>query len=186
MPIRRVRTVLTGLAGGEGLTTMYFTHVEATTGTQLSDAVLAFWNTNKAVISNNITMTLDPVQDILDEVDGTLLGSVAGQPYTATGTDTNPRLPSATQGLLRLTTGAVVGGERLKGHLFIPGPTTVSGSEKPTTAYATAVGVNGDALVSATASLGPWVVWSRKNGTFRAVNDTSVWNKWAVLRSRRD
>jgi hypothetical protein len=30
------------------------------------------------------------------------------------------------------------------------------------------------------------VVWSRTHGTAASVTGSSMWNKWAILRSRRD
>lgn len=185
----RVRTVLTGLVQGGGVSTIYLRSEASKDPNTAISVVNAFWEAARSGISSQVSIA---VQNTVDEIDGT--GALVQQ-YVGTavpgkqGGAAGATLPPATQGLLRMTTPTVVGGRRLRGRLFIPGP--VSGPEggvtAPEQAYINDINAAGAGLIAgAEAAQQRWVVWSRKNASYAPVTGTTVWNKYAVLRSRRD
>lgn len=199
MPIIRVRTEWTGLVAGGGLSTHYFTQVGDPSAEDFKGVVQDFWNACGPQITNECVYRVLGEMDIIDETTGDLVGSLTTTDEAPTaGTSTEDNQPPATQTLLRLRTGAVVAGRRLQGRLFIPGPPRngTGDTTVPTTASRAAYQNAAAALITATTGIGPWVVWSRpvsgnptvpdRAGSTAAVVNGSVWDKYAVLRSRRD
>lgn len=199
MPIVRVRTAWTGLVQGGGLSTHYFTQVTGTTAEDLQAVVQTFWSTCAPQITNECQFRVLGEMDVIDPATGDLVETMsATDGATTAGTSTEDNQPPATQTLLRLRTGAVVAGRRLQGRLFIPGPPRngTGDTTVPTTASRTAYQTAAADLITATTGIGPWVVWSRpveaggtvtpRAGSTAAVINGSVWDKYAVLRSRRD
>lgn len=199
MPIIRVRTEWSGLVEGGGLSTHYFTQVGTTTAEDLQDVVQTFWSTCAPQITNECQFRVLGEMDVIDETTGELVETMSTiDGATTSGTSTEDNQPPATQTLLRLRTGAVVAGRRLQGRLFIPGPPRngTGDTTVPTTASRAAYQNAAAALITATTGIGPWVVWSRpvadnptvpdRPGSTAAVINGSVWDKYAVLRSRRD
>lgn len=199
MPIVRVRTAWTGLVQGGGLSTHYFTQVVGTDAEDLQAVVQTFWGTCAPQITNECSFRVLGEMDVIDETTGELIETMSTiDGATTAGTSTEDNQPPATQTLLRLRTGAVVAGRRLQGRLFIPGPPRNGTGDTltPTTASRAAYQNAAAALITATTGIGPWVVWSRpvsdnptvpdRPGTTAAVVNGSVWDKYAVLRSRRD
>lgn len=184
--ILRVRTTWTGLGGAPYLSTHYFTRVDGTSASAAADAVAALWEGAADVIVNTADWNIEGDVAVINDATGALTGidSIGGG-NSGSGASDSQVLSLATQGLLRLTTGDVVGGRILKGHTFIPGPTEASNEGgAPDSAYMTVINnAMADMLASPDAEL---LVWSRKNGTSSPVVGGSAWSKWAVLRSRRD
>lgn len=182
--VHRVRVALGGaVVAGGGLSTFYFVGASGDEALMV-DAVGDFWDAIAPQITSNVTYATEPDVDELDTVTGTLLGSAAVTPRTGAGTSAEEALPWATQGLLRLRTGAVVGGRELRGRLFIPGLTEgKSLGGKPTAAVITAI--NSAAATFAARGDVAWHVWSRTHGASADVVTATMWDNFAVLRSRR-
>jgi len=181
----RVRTEITGGPGGTGLSTMYFDGTGGLTAQHAADAVRAFWDYQKAHISNNLTMTtLGPVYT-LDDATGAPLAVTATTTTPVVGTDGSDEESWATQGLLELRTGNFISGREIRGRIFIPTPGSGQGSGGvPTAGYLSMLNAAAAALVADPNS--SWEVWSRRNAVGVAVVSANAWSKWAVLRSRRD
>lgn len=182
----RVRCVHTGLPGSPFLSTFYFSEGEDADAASMVNRVKTFWEASKGQRVSGLVTTILGQVDQLSESTGDLTGGLVTTDQTSTSSGPGAGHPPATQGLLRLTTGVVVGTRRLKGHLFLPAPLSAGGANGPSSSiqsvYTTAAGVLGAEAPGAP----DWVVWSRKYGQIHPVTGSNVWSQWAVLRSRRD
>lgn len=181
----RVRTVLTASIGAPYLSTMFFFGSSSSEANSAASAVGTFWYNLRGSMNGSLTYTTETDVAQIDPATGTLLDIFVVSPFTGSGTLESEILPPTTQGLISWGTGAIVGGKRLQGRTFIPGATESSNSNGvPDTPYKynldnAAVSLLGD--IDATLA-----IWSRKNGTERAVTGGSAAAYWAELRSRRD
>lgn len=187
--IYQIRCTWTGVPGG-GVTTFYTdsTHAAAAL-TNLGQ----FWNNLKGIIPSTITVTVPSEGASYDDVTGTVGGGWAIGPGDAiTGTSTSPY--SAPSGAaINWLTGTVVGRRRLQGRSFIvplgnnayqeDGTLNTPSLTNLRTQAATLLTASGDFLFK---------VWSRPSaansnaGTSAYITGSSVPDKAAVLRSRRD
>lgn len=181
----RTQTVITGGDGGDKLSTMFFGAFGTTSAETALAATNAFWTSARALISSALHIETQVDVATIDETTGLITALTAADNYSADGTNSVDRAPAATQGLLRFQTGVYAGGRAVQGHLFIPGVTEDYNSNgRPSTDYKTYLATYGDDLLGASgASFG---IYSRKNHLFYPANHCSVWDEWAVLRSRRD
>lgn len=184
MAILRVRTAFTGMTAGPAVSNLYFEGTGIANAVAANTAVGAFWGSLGSIIINYGAMTTENVVTEL-ALDGSLLAQHPVTPIVHTGTLTDDALPPATQGLLRLGTGYIVGRRQLIGRIFIPGACEVSNTTGGIVAagYITTANAAAATLISATI---PWVVWSKRHTTSVAVSAASTSTKWATLRSRRD
>lgn len=185
MAIYRVRTVFSGVPGTPYYSNLYFA-AEGGTIAQARTAVNAFWEANKALISSNLQWIIENEVPSIDEATGDILSVAAdATSYQSAGTQSSSPLPYSQQFLVRTRTGAFSGGREIRGRVFIPGPTTISASAGAVVnTAASAINTNAAALVASANA--QWVVWAKTKGEYAVINSTSVWNQFAVLRSRRD
>lgn len=197
--VYRVRTNMGGVTGSPYISTQFFEALGPLTTTGAQEAasnVAQFWTDLSAEIFTDVTITIDSVVDVLDELNGNLLES-----FTVTASVTQPAatgelLPPATQGLVRLLTGQIRNSHRVTGRIFIPGPTEIdSVTGLPVSTYRTTL------ETAATGMLAPQTesalaVWHRpvvdatgtvtRNGEAIVVTGVTSGDVWAILRSRRD
>lgn len=181
----RVRTVFTGVAGSPYYSNLYFTQ-EGGTAAQARAAVNTFWEANKALITSNLKWSIENEVPLVDQVSGDVVGVDSdATSYVSQGTRSDTPIPYSNQVLARLRTGVYLGGKEIRGRIFIPGFTQISqNSDGVIGSAAAGVATNLNALIAnANAQL---VVWAKSKGTYAVVNSGSVWNQFAVLRSRRD
>lgn len=118
----RIRTVLTGVAGLPGLSTCYFEEpvgFDATRATTCAGRVRGAWDVIKSSLAAGVQAQVQSGIDLIDPVDGALLGTGAiTPPVVVTSTGANVGAPQVAGGLI-LNTGLVVSGRRLRGRLFI-------------------------------------------------------------------
>lgn len=189
---------MTGLAGAPYFSTFY------TNGNAPADAAAAvphmhtFWTALAGLITNGLTIALEPEVDSLLPETGQVVNTFSGGVFTNIVTGGNAPLPKATQGLLRLRTGGFVAGRRVNGRVFIPAlANDAQLGGVPSTAFLTTVaGAAEDLRTDLAATASEWVVWSRpkdaddsgpaRAGSAHLIESVSVWTQFAVLRSRRD
>lgn len=180
----RVKTEFTGLAGSPGLNQLYFT---ASVGTPalVTVAVGNFWDDALGQSGSALNYEVLPDVDIVESTTGQITSVVAGTGSSGSGGGAGQELPPATQALLRLRTGVFENGREIRGKVFVPG-VTEAGSDSGTVSPAVQSAIQGafDALMANTNA--NWLVYSRKNFSAASVSSGSVWNQFAVLRSRRD
>lgn len=181
----RVRTAITGGPGGAELNTMFFNSALTFTAQQAADAVRQFWQACRPVVSSLYTFQVEPQVTEVADFTGHPIGVHSVTTTQVVGAATGDTLPPANQGLVHLLTGVYYNGRALQGKIYVPGAmeaNNTAGAPDPT--YLTTVG-NAAAAMVADVNSEPFV-FSRKNLNANGVTGTTVWSKWAVLRSRRD
>lgn len=185
--IQRVRVALTGFPGGPGVATFY-----ALDGQALQTPVHDLFGRLLAKFPSTVTFTVEVGGDIIDPLNGDLMGAWVGAPTSViTGTGTGVYSAPAGVAVNWLTT-SVLHGRRLRGRTFmvplIGNAFATDGSIDATT-LASILGSAQQFVVDAATNL---VVWHRPNtalgrtGGYGAVTAATVNDKAAVLRSRRD
>ena len=183
--INRVSIVWTGaFAVGTGLSTFYFNSAVGTPAQQVA-AVQTFLaaTEDRRVIGMNWVSAADVVT--LNIATGALEAINTVTPVGGSGTLAGDALPPATQGLLRILSNVISNDRLIRGRLFLPGTGESSSTlGAPDSAYLTDYNNAAAALISDANT--EWRLWSRTHGLAPDVITASTWNKWAVLRSRRD
>jgi hypothetical protein len=185
----RVRTVWTGVEGSPYYSNLYFLNVEDSSDAQtVIDLVAAYMDDLSDTWDNNLSAFTEPDVAIIDSVSGEIQQIFTGTGATSVGAVAGDILPASSQLLIRMLTDSYVGGRRIRGRMFVPSQAEANSTVgKPTGALTAGVAVFAEDLrAAAAAAIHGWVVWSRKNGTAPPVTAVSVWDQWAVLRSRRD
>lgn len=179
----RVRTQLTGLFGLPGLSTMFFDEAGGS-AQQAVNAVGAFWAgvvTNG--VQNGFQYLTEPDVDVVNSTTGQITSTVQTTSASGSSSAAGEALPWATQGLIRWRTGVYSGGREIRGRTFLPGMLESNSFGIPLASWTTPMqGVVNALIADANSTL---IVWSRKNQGFAPVVSGSVWQQWAVLRSRR-
>lgn len=189
MPVIRVRTTWTGAgAVGGGLSTAYFfpATADTTTAQAAVDAIRDFWTSANPGISNANSWVVQGIVAVWNAATQEVTSEIAVTSRSGVGSSTGSMLPPATQGLVTWRTTQFIGGRRVQGHWFIPGPTEEESSAvgAPQSAYTSRLQTAASTLAAITSlSLG---INSRKNAQFVSPVTASVGTKFAVLRSRRD
>jgi hypothetical protein len=182
----RYRVELAGLAGGPGLMTFHFGPTIGTSDPQdCVDAVAAFIAAIDVFVTTAITFNGGNEMEVIEMTTDQQTGTVAVTGFTQAGDDSATALPPATQLLVRWTTDAFLSGRRVQGKTFLPGFCEDSNETAGTPQAAVVSAVEAAARTLADAGVG-LVVYSRTNGQSAAVEDASVWTKWAILAGRRD
>lgn len=203
----RVTTTITGTyVSGGGVTSHYF---DTSTGTaaQCCAAVNGLWNYNAAIFASGTIFSIAADVDVIDDATGDLLSVGLGTSYSVTGTGTGEVSSPATQGLIRWRTGTVSDGREIRGRTFLPAvPVSQNDDGAPIAGYKSAVNTAAGLLISdansafaiwrrprkARPQVGspgdPWYLpaQSARDGDSAVVTSGTVWDKWAVMRSRRD
>lgn len=180
----RVRTVFTGVQGSPWVNTAYFTDT-AGTAQQAATAVGQFWQAVDSLMEVSVSWSTQADVETVDAVSGQVTDVETTTPLTGGGVAATTGLPVATQGLVRWRTGDYFNGRELRGRWFIPGLATGANTDgAPSSTMISTVNTAAAALIADANSI--LVMWSRKNGTTRAVESGSCWSQFAVLRSRRD
>lgn len=180
----RVRTVLSGTAGGPYLSTMYFQETATLTNAQnCNTAVGNFWG----AVDNQLPNILNwSTQGTVEEISnlGVLTNSFGVTPVTGVGSLTGSLAPSVLQAVLQCRTGSYINGRENRGRIFIPGLLTSNDSSgNPSTTFKNAINTAAAALIADANTT--WCIWSRKNGVNSAIISAVTWSTWGVLRSRR-
>lgn len=139
-------------------------------------------------IVNDLAYTVLSEVAQIDPVSGDILATFVVPPVN--GVCSHVGAPAAwhTQGLIRWRTGVYVGGREIRGRTFVPGvPASYMLDGNPSVSYLNNVlGVAQAHLANVdTVAAGGAAVWSPARGQSAAISTTSVWNRFAVLRSRR-
>lgn len=200
MPVARIRTIFTGVAGTPWYSNQYFLDDGATPVAQdAADWVGAFWTGLAGNLPSGLDWSIEPLVPSYDEATGDLTAQTAITSPTGGGSNAAETLPFPTQGLIRLRTEGIVNNRAVHGRIFVPGPgENVNSGGVPSASYITALQTAIDSLL--TSSVNTLCVWARpfagdpladppkpaRAGTKHAVMAADVWTNWAVMRSRRD
>ena len=200
-----VRTAWSGTSGGPGITQIALLGAVGGSwnpgGEQAAvNAMRAFWDSVKAYLPNELTLTVSPVVDYYNRETGVLLGSniAATPPAAVIGTATGVYAGGAG---LKVTweTGQIRDGRRVRGATYVvpldSASFTTTGTISPTTktAFNNAAATFKSAIVTGNMAVG---VWSRprenhptlpdRDGAAFEVTQGVCSSKSAILRGRRD
>lgn len=182
----RVSTVMTGHTGAPYFSTMYWGGVSGTDSIEAAAAVRTFWDSLKGYINSGLQIQVQQDVEHVDPVNGHIL-NIYSAPVAVVASTGNAPLPFATQGLVRWRTGQFVGGKEIRGRTFIPNlANDAQLLAVPSTGFTTAVNTAQGILLAAGTGPNRFGVYSRKNHSFHQASLGSLWNQFAVLRSRRD
>lgn len=181
----------TGVVGG-GLATLAFEDPidDAAAEDRLTD-VGAFWTAIASAVNNAITFTVLPNPARYAAADGSLQEVFdAAAPAAVPGTAAGTAVPRAAMALIRWGTADIVNNRVVKGRTYIPGTpvANVTTTGQLSAAGQTDLDNAAEGLISA--SGGTLSIWHRPvggvGGSSHLVTTASVWDSFAVLRSRRD
>lgn len=186
--INRVRVALGGFPGAPGVSTFYATEVVA-----LRAALNALYVGWCGSFPNVVTWTIETVGDIIDPLDGNLVGTWNDStPFYGTGLGGTGAYAAPAGIVANWNTGSVLDGHRLTGRTFMvpimPGTFQNDGTIDSTSLASLRALCT--TFVGATA--GNFVVWHRprvtpaRAGGYSVVTGSTVNDRVAVLRSRRD
>jgi hypothetical protein len=194
--IMRIRTVIQGIQGLPGLSTVYAKGAAATPvnadGTDMLARVRAFWLPLAGSMPTGVTVSVNGQVDIINEADGSLAGSLSLASPAAVNGSGGSALPIAAAIVLQEQTGVIIAGRRLRGRSFIS-PVSTGTSTNGFVANATGATIIAAALTTLTgATTSAPVVWHRPNpkgaanGSVSVITAFAVGPNFGVLRSRRD
>jgi len=181
----------TGVVGG-GLSTLAFEDpVDDAAAEALLAVVGTFWSGVASAVNSGITFTVQPNPSRFAAATGALQEVFdAAAPAAVPGLAAGTAVPRASMALIRWGTADIVNNRVVKGRTFIPGTPVANVT---TTGQLSAAGITdldnaAEGLISG--SGGVLSVWHRPvggaGGSSHLVTVASVWDSFAVLRSRRD
>lgn len=180
----RVRTRFTlPNSSGTGLGTHWF-KASGGTAQQAVTAVGNFWFAALANASSACTSYTEDEVAIINSTSGKMVGLTTTVGVASGGGGAGDVLPQANNGLLRLFTGAFSNGRQIRGRLFIPGQIEGTSNGQPSGASIANWTGAAAALIADANTL--WGVYSRKQNDIFDVTGVTGWNRYAILRSRRD
>jgi len=182
----RVTTLLTGVSvAGGGMNVLHFEGSGAGNAESCRTAAVNFWNAI-GVLGNatNSAATQGDVEEV-DPTSGNITDVFPGATVVKVFQNSGEVLPQSLQALVRVRTGIYVGGREVRGRIFIPGLSEAqSATGNVLDSTRTAIQTACNALIgSAPTRLG---VYSRTHHVFHPAANITVWDKFAVLRGRRD
>jgi hypothetical protein len=183
----RVTTEWTSIQGGPYYSTFYFDGDTEGEGDAAVAAVADWWGDWVSTINANVDATVRGETEIIDPATGQITGTTSAADVAVPMSGSGDMLPLTTQALIRWRTGVFVNGREIRGRTFIPGleePANAAGRPLGTLPATVQPRIND--FLTASAGGGGLVVYSPTNGQAAFVNSGSMWNQWAVLRSRRD
>jgi hypothetical protein len=186
-----------GFSGAPGYTNFHFLLADTPTGTELADSaakIRTWFDALKAYLPNICTITFPAEIVQLNTETGELEGTYAiTAPASVTGTGGTTAFSSATGVCVNWNTAAVVNGRRLRGRtFFVPCMPTATFQSDGTLGVGAQVAFQAASTTLADSTAGmPFVVYHRptlggSDGVAGPITSSSVNDKTAVLRSRRD
>jgi hypothetical protein len=180
--IKRITVLYTGAPGLPGTNTLYG-HENGDTARDQVEAVGTFVGSLSTSLNTAITATVMGQVEIVESSTGQVVGiDATGDDIVVEMSDTATPLPFTTQLLVQIRTGVFNNGREIRGRLFIPGfcqDGNVGGAPDPDV-------VSGVAGAANTMLGHGFAVYSPTHKMWASVSAATVWNEWAVLRSRRD
>jgi hypothetical protein len=201
-----IRTGWIGTSGGPGLTQLAVntsetdqTPLTAAQAQSAVNAVRGFWDAIKALIPNEITLTVSPIVDQYRYYDGVLHHTVTSPTTPAVVVGTASSTYAMASGMkVNLNTEKISGGRRVRGAIYVVPCASSAFSDlgNVTTGTRSTVNTAADAMRLALVSAGMnLMVWSRptihgasgsSDGELSVVTACETNEKGAILRGRRD
>ena len=183
----RVTSEWTGAEGSPYYTTMHFGGSTQGEATAAANAVAALWNDLLGHFRDDMSVNVSDDVPQIDVVTGDILQNFVVSTALQSGLSTGDPLPPFTQALLRLRTGVYIAGRELRGKVFIPGLTENDNlNGRPLAALMSEIQDDVGNTIGGLPSSNFLLVWSPTHGEAANITSQTVWDEWALLRSRRD
>lgn len=187
----RSTVVFTGLTGLPGYWNFYTAGTTDAHAIEVGDRIGAFLTVLGDVFQEELIWTLQADVSVVDPADGAITAIVSNGGDAGSGNEPGEPLPLSTQLLVRLRTDTLRNNRRVQGRFNLPGISSgVNDQGRPAAFVPVNLQPAVDALIAAGDADTRALVWSRPTptepGLQAQVIQGSVWDQWAVLRSRRD
>jgi hypothetical protein len=183
----RITTEWTGVTGAPYYTNFFTGGNTIGEAVALANATTGLWEDCSNFISDELSAVIPNEVTRVDPATGEAVGLFAVTGSTIPMGDAGDPLAWATQGLVRIRTAVYAGGREIRGRCFVPGPTEVMNTlGTPDPVYVSSIQSRFETFGGAAAPAGGIGVYSPTHRIFAPGNLFSVWDQWAVLRSRRD
>nr|CRY97486.1 hypothetical protein [uncultured prokaryote] len=181
----RIRLIWDGVAGTPYYTNLYFSGLVQADIDAIGDNLQNFLFELSGGITELLSVRVEDDVAFVDPGTQAITGfGVAPDFVVPQPASVGEPLPYGVQGLIALNTGTVIGGRRIKGHIFIPGQMEKnSDSAKPSVALLASYQTAAEALIGASDT--QLVVNSPKNFDFAVVTSARPSPMWSSLRTRR-
>jgi hypothetical protein len=182
------RAVWSTAGGGTGYTVLHFQDVVSNTEAQnTANAVRTFFNSLAGIFPDEVSITFDD-EVLVKDLAGTLLSVWPVTPPASVAGINASTYNRAAGARIDWSTGHIVAGRRLTGRTYLvpAGSSVFDIAGLVTSANVTAMTNAATALITATSSIKPLVVWSRTHGVAWAASGVAVPTKGAILTGRRD
>lgn len=186
MALLRYQSLVTGVAGSPAYLTAYAEMDFVTSGQDFVDGLEDFYAACALGMVDAATITGASTIEEIDPTTGSLVNAAPVTGYVIAGSGGVEVLPRSTQLLVRLVTGAFVGGRQVRGRWNIPYISVAQNTNGGQPETALKAGVDAAALVLMSSSTYSVEVYSPTNGASYPVETMTCSDEWAVLRSRRD
>lgn len=184
----RVTTQWGGIPGSPYFTVLHFSGTTEAQAEAAHAGVVALFNGLSNYRDSRMTgQVLTEVENV-DPVTGNVIGTFAVTPVTLAAGTSGAAQPFVVQGLVQARTGVYDAGREVRGRTFLPGTLDKDDFDgAPSSAYQAAIAGVWNTFRTDLEALGAApVVWSPTKGLAAEVSVYTVWNQWAILRSRRD
>lgn len=185
----RVETVVTGVAGSP----YYFVgHFDALSGS--ADQMVDAWHTfvtgstdgTSDLLPAGSNADTNGTLNLINPTTGDVVGQLLGTTRSSGGVRTDPKLPPSNQILTHWRTGIYAGGREIRGKTFRSPCYESDSAANGQLDAAVAVGYRSLAIDLIDDANTTFVIWSKKNGQWQPPLSATIWQQFAVLRSRRD
>lgn len=182
MPFR-VQVVTSNFPGGPGYNTLYTATNDPADVAAWIVSVNTFLAGMASLCTNTTNITRSGTIEEFDPVTGQTTGVDNIAPNSFNGTGTNLHEVAGSCLVLQLRTGQFINGREVRGRLYWSGLFAMADGNGavPQAQLTDAAGALGDYTGTSFAA-----VYSRTHGTLRTVTGQGVWNKFGLMRSRRD
>lgn len=157
---------------------------DSETAQDCADKVGELWTFLEGFMVTDCAWYVDTFVPTVNPTTGEITSAETVTGPTGQGTSASEILPPSQQMLLRWGTGYYVSGRELRGRTFVPALTINVADEGQV--LSTAWTSTSSYLTTWLAAGPPLLIWSRAHGVSMVANTASVWQQFAVLRSRRD
>lgn len=179
----RITTRTTQLQGGDAYNTFHSAGSTAPDAAALALAVRDWFTEFDNYLSDSAQVSFDGDAEIFDPANGQTLGIEALDPWLVAGAGPGSWAPAGTTFVCRWRTGSYINGRELRGRSYISGLTDI-GAGNPGVPPLVVEAMN-DAMATfiATETL---AVYGPTSGSLVDVTSGTCWNRFGLMRSRRD
>lgn len=179
----RLQVVTSVFPGAPAYNNFYWLNNLAGDSTIFVNAVMSVFDTLSGLLQNAVEVDFDGIVEVFDPATGQTTSTIPEDPWNVPGTWGSGHAPGGTCLLLQWRTGTFDNGREVRGRSFISGLGDIGEGS---------AGVPSGPLSTATAAATTYAaidgaaVYSPTNGGVLQMSVGSAWNKFGLMRSRRD